>query len=73
MGLKPAADTQKQSVCGEGLLGPLLLLPCDSYTEANESYLVSSGQQGHVLTNKDILKLGHIVNWGHQFHLQPQF
>ena len=47
------------------------LLPCDSYTEANGSYLL--GEQSHVLTNKDILKLGHIVNWGHQFHLQPQF
>ena len=44
----------------------ILLLPCDSYTEANESYLVSSSsEQSHVLTNKDTLKLGHIGNLGH--------
>ena len=39
----------------------LFLLPCDSYTEANESYLVSSLKQSHVLINKDTGKLGHIV------------
>ena len=29
--------------------------------------------ESHSLTNKCTLKLGHIANWGHQFHLQTQF
>ena len=35
--------------------------------------IVITMEESHVLTNKDTLKLGHIANWGHQFHLQPQF
>ena len=41
----------------------MLLLPCDSYTEANESYLVS-WEQSHVLTNKDTVKVGLIGKLG---------
>ena len=50
----------------------IVIFTCgDSY--AGQGPLIVIIWQSHFLTNKDTLKLGHIVNWGHQFHLQHHF
>ena len=44
----------------------------DSYAGQGPLFVVFS-PQSHFFTNKDVVKLGHIVNWDHQFHQQTQF
>ena len=54
-----------------------MYLPCcylrRSYAGQWAMFVISSCRHLWFLTNKYTLKLGHIVNWGHQFHLQTQF
>ena len=44
-----------------------------SYTGQWLMIVISSIWESHVMANNDEVKLCHIVNWGHKFHLQTQF